>query len=144
VTCILWTGTIAQHGYGRFGKRYAHRIAWEQANGRSLEPGEVVRHSCDVRACVNPDHLHVGTQADNMRDAAVRGRIQGGMPLFPLDLDDVKRRHHAGESFRSIARSYGTTHSVIARRLDPDEAERHRAGKRKHAPRCGVSVKGVE
>lgn len=63
-------------GHGREGQRRvgAHRVAWEKANGRTLLPGEVVRHSCDNPPCVNPAHLLIGTIGDNNRDMAARGR----------------------------------------------------------------------
>src|SRR5574342_293975 len=51
----------------------AHRLAWQFANG---EPpaDKMVLHTCDVRPCVNPAHLYLGTQRENMRDRAARGR----------------------------------------------------------------------
>lgn len=77
--CILWTGHLCARGYGRIG--YAskgsavlvHRIAYECANG-PIPRGMVVCHTCDTPMCVNPDHLFVGTQKDNMRDMFKKGR----------------------------------------------------------------------
>lgn len=80
--CWLWTGAGAGKGYGMFrygGRRprgalmYAHRFAFSQ--WKSVIPeGMSVLHRCDVRCCVNPDHLFLGTQADNMRDMTAKGR----------------------------------------------------------------------
>lgn len=53
---------------------YAHRLMWERANGRELQPGEVVCHTCDNPNCVNPDHLWVGSARDNARDSCRKGR----------------------------------------------------------------------
>ena len=50
------------------------RMAFEQAWGLTLKPGQVVRHSCDNPGCVNPLHLQVGTQKDNSQDMVQRGR----------------------------------------------------------------------
>lgn len=56
-------------------KLYAHRVVWECYNGRSLAPGEVVRHECDNTVCCNPKHLLVGVQKDNVKDMLERERV---------------------------------------------------------------------
>ena len=69
-------------GYGRRktgnGYMYLHRAALATKLGRELLPGEVARHTCDNPRCVNPEHLLVGTKADNNRDMAERGRASSG------------------------------------------------------------------
>ena len=75
--CHMWNGRLTASGYGVLGdahKTRAHRLAWEIANGTSVPEGLVIRHSCDNPPCCNPDHLDVGTDADNARDAIQRGR----------------------------------------------------------------------
>ena len=72
--CWLWYGSLnTLGGYGRYNRRPAHVISWELKNG-SVPPGMKVCHQCDVKVCVNPDHLFLGTQRDNMRDAMGKGR----------------------------------------------------------------------
>ena len=75
--CWLWTASINQHGYGQFsveGKPCrAHRVSYEMFVGE-IPHGMYVLHSCHVRNCVNPKHLRVGSQADNMRDMSKAGR----------------------------------------------------------------------
>lgn len=79
--CWMWRGTISTEGYGTITERYkrygAHRLAWQFENNVPIPAGHVVCHSCDNPACVNPDHLWVGSQADNMRDMSAKGRAPG-------------------------------------------------------------------
>jgi hypothetical protein len=74
--CLIWKGRIYSHGYGVINinghQHTAHRIAYVLANG--IEAKNSVLHSCDKMACVNPNHLKDGTQAENMRDMAIRNR----------------------------------------------------------------------
>lgn len=77
--CWIWLGHLDGKGYGQFvrnGKRIgAHRAAWEDHNGQPIPEGAMVCHSCDTPSCVNPDHLFLGSQLDNMRDAAAKKRL---------------------------------------------------------------------
>jgi hypothetical protein len=74
--CWLWHGALSQDGYGKWGMptRRAHRVAYERVNG-PIGSGLLVCHSCDVRTCVNPDHLWLGTPKQNTHDAIRKGRI---------------------------------------------------------------------
>jgi hypothetical protein len=80
--CLEWTGPVNNRGYGRFevyrgdGRRrrvLAHRLAFFREHGRW--PVAATRHTCDNPPCCDPVHLLDGTQADNIRDAVERGRL---------------------------------------------------------------------
>ena len=78
--CLLWFGCVkgpAPNNYGslRWQGRYqsTHRLAWIDANG-PIPEGMEVCHKCDVPACINVDHLFLGTRDDNMADMARKGR----------------------------------------------------------------------
>lgn len=81
-TCWLWIGWTTESGYGstyESGKhQYMHRIAYEKAFG-PIPRGMHVLHSCDVRHCVNPEHLFLGTQQDNLRDMVTKRRHARGV-----------------------------------------------------------------
>lgn len=70
--CWLWIGGLYPRGYGMAflpgGKPVLAHRAMLIAHGIDVPAGAVVRHTCDLPCCVNPDHLRIGTQADNMRD----------------------------------------------------------------------------
>jgi hypothetical protein len=77
--CWLWSGRTNYSGYGHFcldskaGVK-AHRFSLQLKIGRALGPSESACHRCDTPACVNPEHLFVGTHLENMRDSIRKGR----------------------------------------------------------------------
>lgn len=80
-SCWLWTGLILNNGYGQIteGSRKwsTHRYSYVLHFG-SIPEGHSVLHKCDVRNCVNPEHLFSGTQLANMHDMISKGRSKSG------------------------------------------------------------------
>lgn len=76
--CRLWTGLKNENGYGvttvKRRKVLAPRVAWVVEHQREIPDGMLVCHRCDNPSCVLPDHLFLGTQADNVRDMIRKGR----------------------------------------------------------------------
>lgn len=76
--CIEFNGARTTGGYGSLRVngivQYAHRLVFERAWQFPIPLGMVVMHTCDTPACINPLHLQLGTQADNVRDMAAKGR----------------------------------------------------------------------
>lgn len=75
--CWEWQAGKTKAGYGQYSLNkkvlYAHRLSWELSN-KEIPKGMHVLHSCDNPSCINPDHLFIGTQKDNMRDKINKGR----------------------------------------------------------------------
>lgn len=92
----------------------AHRFSWILANGK-IPDNLSVLHNCpggDNPACVNPDHLFLGTQLDNGNDAARKKRFPYGEKHFFAklkneDVREIRRRAAAGESQKDLAKEYG-------------------------------------
>lgn len=77
-TCWIWKGARFANGYGVFSFSHsrnmkAHRFSYEIYKG-PIPSGKLVCHSCDVKLCVNPDHLWIGTQKENIRDCMNKNR----------------------------------------------------------------------
>lgn len=79
--CWLWIGSVSSSGYGgfRYNKKMvsAHRASWMLHNGE-ISADMLVCHKCDTPLCVNPDHLFLGTQKDNMQDKLEKSRDYNG------------------------------------------------------------------
>lgn len=71
--CVIHTGYVDRNGYGKTRGKWAHRVAWEECNG-PIPKGAHVCHRCDVRLCVNTEHMFLGLPADNEQDKIQKGR----------------------------------------------------------------------
>lgn len=118
-SCWKWKGGVSA-GYGMFGSRGAHRIAWTIYRGE-IPSGIFVCHRCDNPLCVNPDHLFLGTHSENMKDMKAKGRsnyISGEQsPKSKLTEKDVKNIRKSYKrnivTMRSLADRYGVSMGAI-------------------------------
>lgn len=137
--CWLWNGARDEHGYGLINidgrNRRTHRIAYILTYG-AIPDGLVVRHSCDTPACVNPDHLILGTQLDNIDDRNTRGRTakgeragykthpdrypdrkgerNGRAKLTQTQVEEIRERYATGDiGARPLAAMYGVSRALI-------------------------------
>lgn len=121
--CWPWTGYRDAKGYGSFWfkgqMRKAHRAVYELVHG--APPAELsVMHTCDIRCCVNPAHLVLGTQADNMRDAMRKGRLPRGLKNGRAKVSDndvvmLRIAIDVGFSKARVAAALGVTRDYVNR-----------------------------
>lgn len=143
--CWEWTGPKNALGYPVINKTsndkfYGHRVAWELCNG-PIPAGMMVCHRCDNPTCTNPEHLFLGTQADNMADMRQKGRAHnvaeycrqhpeekaignhtgihnGRAKLVPCVVNEIRHLHNAqGISGRELARRFGIGYTQVGRIL---------------------------
>lgn len=132
--CIEWVGARSSDGYGCVkwdGRvRGTHRVAYQLAVG-NIPHGLCVCHSCDNPACVNPDHLFLGSHKDNMADRNRKGRASGGRTksmakLTPAIASEIRRMCAAGMLQKDCAALFGihkgTVNDLVLRKTWADVA----------------------
>ena len=119
--CWEWRHARAEFGYGLFwdGRRMAraHREAWTFTFG-PIPPDVLVLHHCDNPPCIRPDHLFLGTDADNVADMHRKGRgnvgeRNGKAILAADDVRHVRAWLAAGFTQQSVAAAYGVGHGTV-------------------------------
>lgn len=115
--CWEWLATTQGTGYGimRVDSIYqlAHRVSYKLYKGE-IPQGLIVRHKCDHKYCVNPEHLELGTQKDNVHDMCTRGR-NTRRALTSEQVQQVKEMLAAGLSWNTIAFRMGSNKRTIGR-----------------------------
>lgn len=116
--CWLWTGDTSG-GYGAIKdagrKIMAHRFSYKLHYG-PIEDGKLVLHQCDVPQCVRPDHLFVGTDADNQRDCFTKGRGGRRQSVSPEQVRQIRQLAKTLRPFQvaqQLTLSYASVRSVI-------------------------------
>lgn len=127
--CWNWIGSKNRDGYGQIrversgfnGYFRAHRVSWIYHHGE-IPDGLCVLHRCDNPGCVNPEHLFLGTQADNMRDRNAKGRLpheklrgssNGRALLNEADVAEIRRLSADGARQADIARRFGIAKATV-------------------------------
>ena len=137
-SCWLWTGSKRNKGYGAFVfvrngevvQGRAHRYSYELLNGE-IPDGLFVLHHCDVPACVNPDHLFLGTNKDNVDDMVKKGRhVAGGTyqkgnyekgenhhaaKITARTVLEIRKDRESGMSFSRLSKKYNLSAGYIFR-----------------------------
>lgn len=122
--CWIWISTkLSPNGYGvmscgsRGSRKTAHRVSWEIHHG-AVPTNMFVLHRCDNCFCVNPEHLFLGTQADNMADKKAKGRTshlatRGNAKITEIQAAEIVRLRRTGSTRRELASMYGLSPNTI-------------------------------
>lgn len=121
--CWLWTGYLnTRSKYGVMSienkKKFAHRVAYEIFKGE-IPDNLCVCHKCDVRTCVNPDHLFLGTKTDNMQDCLSKGRFSIGSKHKNSKLNESEvlvirdTYNNSNITQKELAKIYGVSQTTI-------------------------------
>jgi hypothetical protein len=122
--CWIWSKAISSTGYGNFRHpitkqvKLAHRASWEALNG-TIPSGMCILHSCDIRCCVNPSHMRLGSHQDNaydmvLKDRQAKGKDHGLAKLTDVVVEDIRLRLSQGQSQSSIAKKYDVHQSLVS------------------------------
>lgn len=116
--CLIWLGGISKHGYGkiRFGDNvlFSNRASWIAHFGE-IPNGLHVLHKCDIRCCIEPTHLFLGTNADNVRDKTLKLRTPHGYNHHKAKVDEaeVLNIKNSNETLEKLASIYDMSISGI-------------------------------
>lgn len=126
--CWIWMGVLNSGGYGVVKAEgrsvYAHRHSWRLRNGK-IPDGLSILHKCDIRPCINPDHLYPGTPRQNSDDAISRGRThkwagkraRGANPnakLSEANIAEIKSLLVQGVPQKEIANTFGISNPTVS------------------------------
>lgn len=117
-----YTNAYYRDKQGNYRTTGMHRVVYCKHHGLCLEDikGKVVRHTCDNARCINPEHLIIGSQYDNVQDMKKRGRApihekHGMCKLKPEEVEAIRKRYaEGGISQRELGKLYGIAQSQVS------------------------------
>lgn len=134
--CYLWDGHTSTNGYGKLKRNgkmlYAHRYVYRLVHGEI--PGDMfVCHHCDVPSCINPEHLFLGTHADNQADMKQKGKYRNNAALRDFCANGHRRTEENTYLFngKGYCRDCRRLATQARYQRDPDKARAY-ANKRYH------------
>lgn len=111
---------------GTKSQQYTHRVMWEHLNG-PIPSDMVVMHTCDNRACCNPHHLELGTQADNVRDMMKKDRARLGTRMSLPEIGRIKALRAAGSTIvqiaKTVSRDPNTVRNALRQLANPEQPD---------------------
>lgn len=121
--CWIWNKGYYSSGYGRFHGVNAHRVSWRLCCG-AVPKGLFVLHKCDVKACINPEHLFLGNQRANLQDMAQKGRHGRSVltaAVIPSIREAIKQEELTSSRMAAcikVGKQYGVSRGAIESILD--------------------------
>lgn len=131
--CWIWQRAKSAAGYGQLQDwnletkkqktMYAHRVSFTHYTGIEVPDGKDLMHSCDNRACINPDHLSIGTRRDNMADCKNKNRHHHGLKatlahgkrkLYPFQVAAIRNLRLSGMKNKDIAKNFNISKETIS------------------------------
>lgn len=124
--CWIWQGSKHRQGYGNLNYKripsLAHRVSWMVHKG-DIPEGVKVCHKCDITSCVNPDHLFLGTQKENVSDAIQKGKYSNRLigkrrnKLNHEQVQEIKKLHCDGINRKDLEIKFSVSKTCIAKIL---------------------------
>lgn len=117
--CIEYDGSRTEFGHGQFWFEgvhwHAHRYSYTVHKG-PIPKGMQVRHTCDNPPCINPEHLVLGTQQDNINDCIARGRrYKHDRMITEQQLEEIRNLRMRGATYKELGEMYGVSRQTIYR-----------------------------
>lgn len=117
--CWIWQESLNADGYGIIKyhqKTYrVYRVMWERLHGREIPKGKSALHRCDTPACMNPHHIFIGTQIDNIRDMVSKGRQRSRRGLTDDEVRSIRAMIRGGMKQAEVIRLMGLESSTVSR-----------------------------